>query len=686
MAALEKIRSKAVLLTVVIGLALLAFILTDFLNSGRTFFGDGNTVAYVGDTKIDAMQFQNRYEQASQELQSSGRNNIDGAVLQSQVMSQMIQEILLNDELEMLDIDVTDEEITDAMIGNNIRPQVMQLVQQTGMQSARDLYDLIFNPSKYGATDADVAQMRNVWINLEDDVTRSLKYEKLQNLIMGAIRANDLDKKEMASENATTSTIEFARVGFSSLKNEDYPVSDAEITEEYNKQKASYKLPEEMRVAHIIAVDITPSTLDLNQAQENINGVYTTLVSSEGIDEIRNNSDLVINENTVRLSDIRQNDTRQFIAKAAVGDVTSPKFQSNTYTITKLLGKEMGLDSVNVSMMSIAGAKNLQDSVLNLLNAGTSYAEIQKIQGTQGQENFWQTLVGAPDSTIAKFKAAGKDYFVLNQSPQGAIYVKINELKAPKQLYDIAQISYTVYPSTKTTEELRDSLQAFINANNTAELFEQNAARAGYNAIVTRVTSSTPQVNGIENSREVVKWLFEATPGTVSTIFDKQNNDKYIVAALDWVYEKGYLPANAPEVKEELTAQIRNSKKGDALVAQYQGKANDIAGYAKLMDVTPDSAQVTFGQNYIAKIGAGESALTASVATAQPGTVVGPVKANTSVIVYKIVNQEQSKRELTDMETEQQFARTRGNQAVMSQALNILRNATTVENKMIRFF
>ena len=198
MAALEKIRSKAVLLTVVIGLALLAFILTDFLNSGRTFFGDGNTVAYVGDTKIDAMQFQNRYEQASQELQSSGRNNIDGAVLQSQVMSQMIQEILLNDELEMLDIDVTDEEITDAMIGNNIRPQVMQLVQQTGMQSARDLYDLIFNPSKYGATDADVAQMRNMWINLEDDVTRSLKYEKLQNLIMGAIRANDLDKKEMA--------------------------------------------------------------------------------------------------------------------------------------------------------------------------------------------------------------------------------------------------------------------------------------------------------------------------------------------------------------------------------------------------------------------------------------------------------------------------------------------------------
>ena len=686
MAALEKIRSKAVLLTVVIGLALLAFILTDFLNSGRTFFGDGNTVANVGGTKIDAMEFQHRYELASQEMQARGQRSFDGAVLQNQVMNQMIQEILLNDELDALDIDVSSEEITNAMIGDNVHPQVMQFVQQAGMQSPSELHNLIFHPTQYGLSDNDMVQMKEAWLSLEEEITKSLKYEKLQNLIVGAIQANNLDKKEMASENAVTNHIKYARVNYSTLKNDDYPVSDSEILAEYNKQKELYKLPQEMRIGHVIAVDIAPSTADLNMAQENINGVYTQLVSSEGIDDIRNNSDLSINETTVRLSDVRQNDERDFISRAAIGDVTSPKFLSNTYTIVKLLGKEMGLDSVNVSMMSIAGAKNLQDSVLNLLNAGTPYAEIQKIQGTQGQENFWQTLVGAPDSTIAKFKAAGKNYFTLNQSEQGAIYVKVNELKAPKQLYDIARITYTVYPSTKTTEDLRDSLQAFINKNNTAELFEQNAAKAGYNAMATRVTSSTPQVNGIDGTREVVRWLFEAQPGAVSTIFDEQSNDKLIVASLDNIYEEGYMPASAPEISNALTTQIRNKKKGDALVAQYQGKASDIEGYAKLMNVAVDSAQVTFGQNYIAKIGAGESELTASVAAAQPNTVVGPIEANTSVIVFEVVKQDTSKRELTDMETEQQFARSRGNQAVMSQAINILENAVDVENKMIRFF
>ena len=146
------------------------------------------------------------------------------------------------------------------------------------------------------------------------------------------------------------------------------------------------------------------------------------------------------------------------------------------------------------------------------------------------------------------------------------------------------------------------------------------------------------------------------------------------------------MPVNSEEVSMTLTTQIRNEKKGDALVEQYKGKATDLAGYAQLMNTSIDSTQVTFGQLYISKIGAGESELTAAVSTAEPNTLVGPVKANNSVVVFEIVKQETSKRKPTDMETERQFASTRGNQAVMRQALNILHNATDVENLMIKFY
>ena len=86
MAALEKIRKRAVLLTVVIGVALLAFILGDLINSGQAFFGDGNTIVKVGDEKIDAMEFQKRYEEISAQNQNSGNQITDGAVLHKNVI------------------------------------------------------------------------------------------------------------------------------------------------------------------------------------------------------------------------------------------------------------------------------------------------------------------------------------------------------------------------------------------------------------------------------------------------------------------------------------------------------------------------------------------------------------------------------------------------------------------------
>lgn len=51
MATLEKIRKRSVLLLVIIGAALVAFIIGDFLNSGRNIFGDGTTVAKVDGEK-----------------------------------------------------------------------------------------------------------------------------------------------------------------------------------------------------------------------------------------------------------------------------------------------------------------------------------------------------------------------------------------------------------------------------------------------------------------------------------------------------------------------------------------------------------------------------------------------------------------------------------------------------------
>lgn len=302
------------------------------------------------------------------------------------------------------------------------------------------------------------------------------------------------------------------------------------------------------------------------------------------------------------------------------------------------------------------------------------------------QENQWQVIMNLPDSVKTKILNAGEGYFALQSSPQGAYLVKVLKKTAPKAMYDVAAVSYKVYPSKETINGLRDGLQAFINKNNTSELMESKAVASGYQTQRVNVSQNDPQINNLESTRKIVKWLFDASKGSVSPIFDKENKDKMIVVALDDIYDGGYWPITDPMVRESLTLKVRNAKKGDALYSKLNGKANNIAGYAQLMKSKVDTAQVTFGQAFIPGINAMESALLARASVAQPGKVQGLVKGNSGIFAYMITKQERTSRSPEKADLTRRFDATRGNNAVMQHAIEILKKSTKVENKMSKFF
>ena len=64
MATLERIRQRSGVLLIVIGLAMLAFILTDLFSSGNSVLqGDINVVGEINGVEIDAREFSQRIDQ-----------------------------------------------------------------------------------------------------------------------------------------------------------------------------------------------------------------------------------------------------------------------------------------------------------------------------------------------------------------------------------------------------------------------------------------------------------------------------------------------------------------------------------------------------------------------------------------------------------------------------------------------
>lgn len=694
MAVLEKIRQRKKILAIVIGAALVAFIIEVGIEAlGRQ--ASNSTAAKVGREKIDIMAFQRRVEQEAAADQNNPQSSqIDQAVRQQQVLNTMINETLLKQEYEKVGIEVSDHEITELMVGKNPAPAAMQFAQQVGAESPAQVNEILTNPQKFGATSDQLIEMRNEWEKLKKNIAEQLQVAKLQMLVAGGLQANDLDRAQMAEDEATTCYITFVKKDFAGMPDDKYPVSDQELKAEWEKNKQMYRLDEETRDIHYIALNIVPSAADIQAANKVADQAWAALQKGTGTDSVRILGKVQIDTVMQTLDKFTNQSIKNFVAGASVGATKRDSVMGNSHKMYKLTGKVVSLDSVKYSMVIVPGAKSAQDSALAMLQGGKTPEEVAKaIKGAQMAEERWERIYMVPDSIKAKFVNAPEGYFVMNSSDQGATLLKVIEKNAPKTFYTLATISYDAYASQKTIDDSRDKLQQFLNKNKTAKAFAENAAKAGFQAMPATITPSTAQLGanpytgqGIKDTRKAIKWAFDSKKDQVSPIFS-DNNDYLVALCLDEIYDGDYMPWNAAAVKEQLTAKVRNSKKADALMKQYEGKAKDLNGYAQLMGAQIDSAQVTFASNFVPKL-ENEPALLGRIAGTAKGKFVGPVKGENGVYVFQVYDVKKDGRQPSKEELDNRFAQQRGGGMLANPNAMafILGKSTKVKRSLINFY
>lgn len=688
MTTLEKIRSKSVLLLVIIGVALLAFILGDFFSSGRTFFGSGTTVAKVDGKSIDIQEFQNRVQLASQQMQQSGQK-VDGSVLQQQVLSQMIQEALFNNEAEALGLKVTDAELTDALVGAGSQYVDIFVQQQYGLQSASQLLDIVTNPSKYNLDAASAAQFSALWKSLEDQMAQSLLQQKFSNLFVGTLQANDVDAQLLYAEGSNNKTVAFASKSYASLPDDDYPVSDADINAEWAKHKELYRLNEPTRAISYIAVPIAPSQEDLQAAEKQVEDALMALRDQPATEGIMAMADFIVDRQTSPASRITNRQVKDFADTAAVGAAAVVSHIGNNYTLAKLIDRSMAVDSVNIDIAMLTAPRQAIDSVVAGLNDGTVDFASLAATGAQVNDSVWITLTDAQMAELREPLLAANTgtWFTPDTAAtaQAGRIFRVRSRKAPAQTYDIAVVTYTAEPSRATVNALDSELRAFISANNSASAFSANAATAGYTAVPMLVTPSTPLVGNYPDTREAIVWALDASKGEVSPIYGDETSGQFIAVALDDTYD-GYLPASAPQIEPTLRAGALAAKKGAAMMQQYGGKASDLAGYASLLGAQIDTTTVAFSQNNVARIGVRESDVAGAVAVAQPGELVGPVEGNNAIVVLQVLDIDPIGRPFSLSESSANFVRQRGGSSLSQSIPAILMGTKKIDNRLSNFY
>ncbi|GHU87809.1 peptidylprolyl isomerase [Bacteroidia bacterium] len=709
MATLEKIRSKAGLLVGVVGIALLAFVIGDFLKSGSTFFQQSKEkIAIVNGTSISIQEYQAKVDEMTEvykrRMQTSSINEDMQTRIREDVFENLVSNILLGDETEKIGMAVGKEELSDMIIGDNISPMILQMPDfqnpQTGTFDKNMLLQFLQtiesdDLSNYpNEMKAQLLEAKNYWLFWEQTIKQQKLQAKYSTLLGNAIAVNSIEAKNAFEEKKISVGFDYVVQNYQTIPDDQVSVSDSEIKQSYEKRKNTYK-QEKQQVISFIAVDVVPS----NEDDAAIKKTLTDLIPSFSQPDVdvsaivNENSDLKYIDAFMAKSELR-GDMQSFVENANLNDVEGPELKEGSYyAMYKLVATTTAPDSVKISQLVLPNLEEkalqtLSDSIIGVIKGGKTFADVatEMTQGRTNGEMGYMTEAQLLAATDVKFKdrifsGTIGDIFTA-KSIHGTHLVQIVEKTKSVTKYKVATIQLTVSPSTETYSKLYNDLSSYVAKNNTLDKFKTAAAENGYmiqNEMP--ITENQPTLINIGSSRPAIRWAFEHKKGDISEIFECQ--DRFVVVAVDGSLKAGYRPLSS--VSEILKRELLNNKKADKIINDLNAKNyTSLDQYAKEMNATPNSVEfVMFSTPNISGIGT-EPIINARAPLAEVGQIAGPLKGKAGIYVLNITSKKASEVPYNEESEKQSLQST--NMYRMYSFMPALKDKSKIEDNRIRFY
>ncbi|MDR2622890.1 MAG: peptidylprolyl isomerase, partial [Dysgonamonadaceae bacterium] len=505
-----------------------------------------------------------------------------------------------------------------------------------------------------------------------------------------------------AAFNENKVNVDFCYVSqpYATVPDDSVTVTDAEIAKLYKERKTSFK-QEEAKIIDYIALNILPSEQDYQKAQAKIEETKTRLENSDNPGNVVTEAsekpyiDAYVSYNQLTA------DLKSFVDRAAPGEIEGPLLSNNIYNVHKLEGTSFAPDSVKLNaimlpaMLDEKASKQFADSLIGIIKGGTSFADVAST-ASNGQSNGdigWQTETALVSQVDVDFKnevfAAQLNEPAVIHSTLGNFLVQVVEKTAPVKKYKIATVQLTVSPSQETKTKLYNDLNQYISAHQNLEAFKSKAAEAGYNIQTgVEITKNQLNISRIQNTRQVIQWAFKNKKGAISDIFECQNQEYFVVAAVENSLKEGFRPQEL--VSDILKRELLNEKKAEKIIADLNTKNfTSMEQYAEALNANIDSVKfVTFATPRITKIGV-EPVLNVKAPQLAVGELAGPYKGKNAVYVIQLTNKTESEQaynaeaQIQSIQM-QNYSRSRIEQWFWSN--QILKDNADIENNFDRFF
>ncbi len=629
MASLNTLRTKfGILLSIIIALALLAFILS--LKTEMGFTGNDPRVGVIDGEKINYSEYYEQYELVKNQSGIQESDEQQSAMLANATWQALISKYVLTPGFERVGIRLTEPERMAILSGQSYSQTLQNAFAdpRTGRLNVEAIGQFLAQAE----TNPEAAQ---AWAQLNDQIRMETLFQKYAGLVKGGVYVNTLEVDRGVESANNTYSGKWAGKRYSSVPDSLVNVTNSDLKAYYDSHKDMFKQTPSRTISYVVfAVDPTDADLqDLENTAMEVGRDFAA--ASEVRSFVRANRNGKVSETYISGAQLSEEESAALMADKMYG----PVLKNNEWTMSRVVDSKMAPDSIGIRHIVLPYTQEaLADSLLTTLRNGADFAQtamqysLYEATAANGGEVGVMPFSAFAGEFIDALATAKKGDIVKVASGDAIQLIQVYRADKPTKHVQVATITYPVIASDATRRTIHSQAGTFsVDAKGSSEAFADAAAAAALTPRVAQISQGERTVRGLEDSRELTRWAYGAEPGDLSEIFSVGKD--YVIAMLTEVDDNEY--ASLEKVAAQVRAQVLRDKKYDHIVKSLSGTTLDEQA-ASLGSEVGDFSDVTYETFYVNGVNALEPRLVGAITASEKGVVSAPVKGLSGVYVFEV--------------------------------------------------
>ena len=646
MAVLEKIRQRSLLLILVIGLSLLAFIVGDLFNSG----GFNSVSKDVGSIDGKDISFEDFRIKVSN-VEKSGQG-ITPTQAVNRVWDQEVVIALYTKQFDLLGIRAGEQSIM------NVLKSDQNIGQNPLFLNAAGVFDEA-KFKEYFKANPEQAQMIKA---REKEAELSARYEIYDAMVKGGMYVTEAEGKLQYKIESEKVNFDYVAVLYSTIKDSDVKVSDAEIVDFMKKNEKKYKADESREVEYVLIKDVA-SPEDEAEVKTTVDAllnsriVYNQATSKNdtlpGFKYATNNAEFV-NENSdvpYDSSYVAKNRLPAAVAdqlfNLAPGEVYGPYMNGEYYCVSKSLGKKAGANAqASHILISYEGTQVPNKKEKRTKEEAKAKAEALLAQVLANPTSFQMVaLMNSDDSSSQRGGDLGEfapgqmvkpfNDFVFN-NPVGKIGLvetdfgfHIINVTNKQDAIRLATIAQKIEPSDATTDKIyQEAVKFEMDANEKDFATVAKEAKMTVNPVVT-LKAMDENFGTVGNQRQIVRWAYEKGTKVGDVKRFEIANVGNVIVKFKKINEEGLLAIDLARITVEPI--LKNQKKAALITAKMKGATLDAIAKASGSTVQ-QAVDVTIANATLPNVGPEKKVVGTAIGIGV-NKISAPIEGNSGVYV-----------------------------------------------------